>query len=334
MATIHPAGKGPSEGAGSVSAASITDATAIGVALLLAADATTARRVIGALASVASSDLADATDTGKALIKAASAAAARQAIGAIASVAAGDITDATDVGKSIMKAADAAAARKVLGSPYVLAQSGELVVCLPSATAISETGAITGLTTTVPYTPPGVVKVYCYAQAGLSAGLYYAKFSSTANLQLYTDAACTTTPVGITAGAYAGGTGAAIMASVTIPAGLMGANGALRITFVGACAGNTNSKTVRPQVAANTIVSALAVSSASYSGYVFAGTWRNQNNPAYQVGTSNSYGGDTSRTRTSIDTTGAQTLTFVFSRGSVSDFMTLEGYTVEVLPGA
>lgn len=97
---------------------------------------------------------------------------------------------------------------------YVFAQAPAApIILLGAATNITATGAITGLTA-LPYTPSGVVQVYCYAQTGLAAGLYYAIFSSTTACQLYLDAAGTITPTGITAGAFAGGTTLATLLTI------------------------------------------------------------------------------------------------------------------------
>ena len=128
--------------------------------------------------------------------------------------------------------------------PYILAQSAVPTILLSSATSISATGAISGLTA-LPYVPAGVVKVYCFAQAGLAAGLYYARFSSTTACQIFTDAAGTVTPTGITAGAYAGGTTEVVLSALIVPGGQMGPSGSVRTSERWTHIGNTNVKTMK-----------------------------------------------------------------------------------------
>lgn len=121
-----------------VTAASISDSTTTGRAVLTAASAAAARTALGAgtsslaLGTTASTakagdyrptavDVSDSTTVGRSVLTAADAAAARTAIGA-AAVGAGattttaQITDATTVGRSVLTAADAAAARTAIGA--------------------------------------------------------------------------------------------------------------------------------------------------------------------------------------------------------------------------
>ena len=221
-----------------------------------------------------------------------------------------------------------------LAVPYVQAQSAVPVILLSSATAITATGAITGLTA-LPYQPSGVVQVYCFAQTGLTAGLYYATFSSTTACQLYTNAAGTVTPTGITPGAYTGGTTAATLATISVPGGAMGANGALRLTAAHSVPANTNVKT--PAWAfAGTTVGTIAVTGATVYGGAMAPFVRNRNSQSVQVVVPVG-GNNTSLAASSvlaIDTSAAQSATFTGTLAVATDFLILEGYTVEVLPGA
>ena len=131
---------------------SLTDATVIGKALLTAADAATARAVIGAgsgtgSSSITSATILDATTVGRAVLTAADAASARTAIGigdgnyvkpsggipssdlttavqtslglansALQTVASTTISDASTVGKALLTTANAAAALSTLGA--------------------------------------------------------------------------------------------------------------------------------------------------------------------------------------------------------------------------
>lgn len=122
------------------------------------------------------------------------------------------------------------------------AQNNIPLILLSSAAAITATGAITGLTA-MPTVPLGiVVRVYCFARSGLAAGVYSAIFSSTTDCQLYTNAAGTITPTGITAGAYAGGTTPVTIPLATIQGGSLGANGSLRVRWSLSAPQNVNNK--------------------------------------------------------------------------------------------
>ena len=217
---------------------------------------------------------------------------------------------------------------------------GVPTVLLSSATNITATGAITGLTA-LPYVPSDVVFVYCFAQTGLLEGLYYARFSSTTACQLYTDAAGTITPTGITAGAYVGGTTEAILASLTIPGGSMGANGMIRAQSSWGCSNSANTKTARTRLDGTLFGQISVTTSASFS---MMNGIKNRGNPAIQFqassgsgGPANTLGGAPSSSnnnaQTTIDTTVDTTLTFRGQLAVATDFMILEACTIEILAG-
>ena len=225
-------------------------------------------------------------------------------------------------------------------SPLILYQSGVPTVLLSSATDITATGAITGLTA-LPYVPSGVVFVYCFAQSGLLEGLYYARFSSTTACQLYTDAAGTITPTGITAGAYVGGTTEAILTSLTIPGGSMGANGMIRAQSSWGCSNSANNKTARTRFAGVLFASVGQTTVASFS---MMNGIKNRGNPAiqFQAGSgsgsvSTTLGGgpasSNNNAQSTIDTSVDTTLTFRGQLAVATDFMVLETCTIEILAG-
>lgn len=219
-------------------------------------------------------------------------------------------------------------------NPYILAQSAVPVILLSSATNISATGLITGLTA-LPYTPSGVVQVYCFAQTGLAAGLYYARFSSTTSCQLYSDAAGTVALSGITAAAYAGGTTQATLASVTVPGGAMGPNGCLRPITDWSGLNNANAKSVQFQLG-GTQFGGSTTSWSTSAGGVYARSLRNRGvqNVNYCNGASvMGYLNGVSPTVFSIDTSATQNLTLLAQLAVATDYIILEGYTVEILPG-
>lgn len=137
----------------------------------------------------------------------------------------------------------------------------------------------------------------------------------------------------VTIGATSGAEVAA--ATITIPGGLMGANGQLRIsTLWTASAANTNSKVGRLRLGGlgGTLFASYTLTSfVTLEG--MPAIIRNANSAASQKGrvaTVNNYSGSTSSMPTSsIDTTTTQTL--VISATVVSDSVTLESYTVELL---
>ena len=225
-------------------------------------------------------------------------------------------------------------------SPRILYQMGVPTVLLSSATNITATGAITGLTA-LPYVPSDVVFVYCFAQTGLLEGLYYARFSSTTACQLYTDAAGTITPTGITAGAYVGGTTEAILASITIPGGSMGANGMIRAQSSWSCSNSANTKTARTRLDGTQFASVGQTTVASFS---MMNGIKNRGNPAIQFQAGSGSGGPSvalgsnpsssainaqSTINTAVDTT----LTFRGQLAVATDFMILEACTIEILAG-
>lgn len=218
--------------------------------------------------------------------------------------------------------------------PYILAQKATPIILLSSATNISATGAITGLTA-LPYQPSGVVQVYCFAQAGLAAGLYYATFSSTSACQLYTDAAGTITPTGITAGAYNGGTTEVTLMSVTVPGNSLGANGMLATEGLiqATSPTNANTKTVFTKFAASTF-GGTAVTNSVSAGFRAAmrnrGSGRQVSALSGRADWTQSSSG--AATQFSVDSTVDQVCTITGQLSVASDYIILEGYTVEVLP--
>lgn len=225
-------------------------------------------------------------------------------------------------------------------SPRILYQMGVPTVLLSSATNITATGAITGLTA-LPYVPSDVVFVYCFAQAGLLEGLYYARFSSTTACQLYTDVDGTITLTGITAGAYVGGTAEAILTSLTIPGGSMGANGMIRAQSSWSCSNSANNKIARTRLDGTLFGQIAATTVASFS--MMSGI-KNRGNPAIQFQPASGSGGPatalggsatsaSTNNQTTINTAVDTTLTFRGQLAVATDFLVLEACTVEILAG-
>lgn len=217
-------------------------------------------------------------------------------------------------------------------SPYILAQSGIPVILSSSATAISATGAVS-VATALPYVPPGVCQVFMFlASSGGANQLYYARYSSTTAFQLYLDAAGTITPTGLTAGAYAGGTSEATLASITVPGGAIGASGSLQIDKQSSVVNNANTKTLREYFSGN-LTESIALT--SQPGITTTKHFQNRGE-GYQIRTSSwptGYGYVAASTN-SVDTTQTTTLAITAQVLTASDYMILERYRAVISPGA
>ena len=231
--------------------------------------------------------------------------------------------------------------------PYILAQSAVPIILLSSATSITATGLITGYTV-LPYTPSGVVQVVIaaysagvYGAQGLAGGIYYATFTNattagTCTCQLYTDAACTTKPSGITAGAYLGGTGDITLLSVAVPGGAMGPNGVLRLWEDVTTTNSATTKTPKAKLGGNEFCSGYAGGNLTASGVArIYSDIRNRGSQARQVCNNYaSFGSTSARAYYSTDTSVLTWMTITVIMASASDNFILEAYTIEILPGA
>lgn len=216
--------------------------------------------------------------------------------------------------------------------PAILGQSGTPVILLSAGTSISATGAISGITPLIA-TPSGVVQVYCFAQAGLAAGLYYARFSSTSACQLYTDAAGTLTPNGITPGAYASGIGTVTLATINVPGGSMGPNGSLRASIDWTFTNSGNAKSLMTNFGGtNLFTSARTTSVCDAQLYSIRNRGaQNVQGLANSVVPGTSLGGNYKQI--GVNTAVDQVWAFQVNVGATADNVILEGYTLELLPG-
>jgi hypothetical protein len=126
------------------------------------------------------------------------------------------------------------------------------------------------------------------------------------------------------------------LASVTIPGGLMGPNGSLRITLLWSNTNNANAKTVQVKIDGQIVSSANQANNASYQHLVIV---HNRGSQSAQVMMRSSQVGglaqnSTGTTVTAIDTSIDKVITFTGTLGVAGDTITLEGYTVEILPSA
>lgn len=225
-------------------------------------------------------------------------------------------------------------------SPYILAQSAVPTI-LPSSGSSNATGQIT-LTTALPYTPSGTVQIYLptgvvtAGSAGTGAGLYPVVFSSTT--------VCQVQGTGIVSanGAYTQTTGSDLtLATITVPGGSMGANGALRGTEITNVNNSANNKIVKAFLGSQVFMTSAQTTVASWvGGFGFRNRGAQNVNVVIASGTGGStafaFGSSSSggaNMPTAVDTSVNQNLTLTGQLATATDYIMLDGYTVEVLPG-
>lgn len=122
------------------------------------------------------------------------------------------------------------------------------------------------------------------------------------------------------------------LATVSIPAGAMGANGTLRVTTKWTATNNANSKTVRYKLGGTQFGAGFVNSAATLVHMVMidnrnaANSQIGHNNNSTAFGTSS-----TAFTTGTVDTSAAQDLIITAQKATGTDTMTLESYTVEVI---
>lgn len=207
---------------------------------------------------------------------------------------------------------------------YPLAQSGAPII-LPSSGASNATGQITH-TTALPYQPSGTVQVYLPAGVVVgdaAGGLYSAVYSSTTVCQLVGNPATAN-------GAYAQVTAAVTLASVVVPGGSIGANGALRVQPHWTQPNNANTKTGTVLFGGQTFSGLSNTTNVSDSREVRI---RNRGALNVNVGFVHASAQSFGPIYRVLDTSVNQTLALQATLAAATDYMILEGYAVEVLPG-
>lgn len=219
------------------------------------------------------------------------------------------------------------------GVSYMLFQSGVPLIVLSAATNISATGAITGLTA-LPYTPAGVVMVYCFAQAGLPSGIYFARFSSATACQLYTDDAGVIAPSGITPGAYSPTTATTSILTLPVLGNMIGPNGLMEVTADWIRPNTVNAMTITMMFGADPAITGTATTASTFGGRT---TYRIRNRGVatrqirfHPAGSNPGYAGTSIQTTT--DTTVDQQMTLQVALSNTADFVILEGFSIEIQP--
>lgn len=126
------------------------------------------------------------------------------------------------------------------------------------------------------------------------------------------------------------------LATVTIPANAMKANGLLRVTTYFSCTNSANAKIARVRLGGN-IFSALSVTTSSAIQTLTLIRNKNATNSQESYGESSAggLGITTTAPRTAaVDTTAASSITITATLADAGETITLLGYTVEVLPQA
>jgi hypothetical protein len=208
---------------------------------------------------------------------------------------------------------------------YVLAQTGVPTI-LPSSGSSNATGQIT-LTTALPSQPAGTVQVWMPAGVVVgdaTGGLYPAVFSSASVCQLVGN------PVTANA-AYTQTTSAVGLVSVSVPGGVMGANGSLRISPQWTIPNNANNKTMTARFGGQSAAVWLDTTVVQETRDVRI---RNRGSLLAQI-TSSFVGYATTSTAPislTVDTSQAQAAVLQAQLAVATDYVILEAYTVEVLP--
>lgn len=211
--------------------------------------------------------------------------------------------------------------------PYLLAQTAVPVV-LPASGSSNATGQITH-GTALPYTPAGVVQVYLPAGVVVGdavGGLYPAIYANATTCQLVGSPATAN-------GAYTQSTSEVALATISVPGGAMGANGSVRCSGLWSMASNANAKTARVKFAGTIYYAASPASSLSLAQIVHV---RNRSVSAQVGPATNMTGGigssNANPVQSSADTTLAQVVTATGQLAVATDYLILDGFTVELMP--
>lgn len=128
------------------------------------------------------------------------------------------------------------------------------------------------------------------------------------------------------ASSVTGTTDETTLATYTLPAGAMGLNGTLRIHLNFTGTSNSNSKSIKIRCN-GTNINTLSFTTTPQTPTYY---WSNRNSASSQLLSINT----TTKGATTIDTSVAVTIDFIGQLGTGTDTETLEGYTIELLPGA
>lgn len=233
--------------------------------------------------------------------------------------------------------------------PYILSQSGVPII-LPSSGTVGANGGLTGLTA-LPYTVFPVQAVMWFPAgalyAGSVAGGYYASVTSATTATIYNDRYLSdapvfpATPTPIVAagpGAYTQFVGEVVMFSTVIPANAIGVSGSLRVwrdtRFTNVANANTKNTYLRLNNS-----SFDTQTNISQVGSKMLSVLTNRGVASKQVGGTNGYGHYLGTTPVASTVYMAQNtalpsvLTISSGLTVATDYIIVEAYSVEILPG-
>ena len=227
-------------------------------------------------------------------------------------------------------------------TPRILSQGG-VAIGVPSSGTMGNNGALSAITVQNQIAPG------CYMYfgtnviaAGVPAGLYYVVMSSTSAGTVYNNtysSGAPQVPASLTPfvttgpGAFTQTTAEITLFSLTIPGGIIGAYGSLRVRILGYDNNNANTKTFKASLGVFTFLNipvtatwslptmksitnrgSLSRQVAGYIGGIDSGP----------INANNAYG--------TVDTSVDQTLTITGQLGVATDWIYLESVVIEVLP--
>lgn len=203
------------------------------------------------------------------------------------------------------------------------------------------------------YYPAGAIS------SGSTAGFYLTQFSSTTVGVVYNNQPASgtvpvlpisplSTPQSATVvyntvpfvttgpGAYTGATTIQTMATLTLPNGVMGPNGSVRINALWECNNSAGAKTTTVTFGGTSVQSVALTTSTDFTNQIVVRNRGLQNVQVIRLNTSTSpYGtGTTAPTQAAIDTSASVNIVFQGTIAVATDFLILSGFAIEVLQGA
>lgn len=122
------------------------------------------------------------------------------------------------------------------------------------------------------------------------------------------------------------------LATIVIPAGVMGANGSLRVTLQWSCTNTANTKTAGVRLGGQSIRALALTNTASRPDIVMLTNRGATNSQVGVVASASAYSNSSATSPTyAIDMSQAQSLTITGTLTNTGETITLESYTVEVL---
>ena len=131
-------------------------------------------------------------------------------------------------------------------------------------------------------------------------------------------------------------TSATVLASVLIPGGTMGANGRLRITALGGCNSNANSKTMQIYAHTAATTGGTYLHGASGTSIKFlhvnvdVGNQNNASSQRFRTGLTYGGTGSSANGTSSVNTASDFYINFIFTKANSGDTLTLDEYCVEI----